>query len=169
MQFVRLQFFTLVATIKWALSMSFSVRWRVACFISPVIFERRSMKFMSTLSVAAVCTSAIMLSACGGKPDGMSDSDYKTYQELGAPKILYSCAQVPPLRERLRVGLEKCQGVEDSVEKLQCLDKYNKSAEKVESIGYSAGVGVNATYNKILGDAKAECDSGDFKIIDSKS
>lgn len=82
----------------------------------------------------------LVLSGCGN-PGGISDADYKEYKELGAPKILYSCLEMPMF------GTDKEPNVTTS---------------------YVAGVGVNSTYNKILGDAKTRC-NGEFKILDSKA
>lgn len=36
-----------------------------------------------------------------------------------------------------------------------------------DEIGYSAGVGMNATYNHIVGEAKEKC-SGKFEILESQ-
>ena len=71
---------------------------------------------------------ASLMTACGGKPSGISDEFYEKYKMLGAPKILYQCG---------------------------------------DQVGYSAGVGMNATYNHIVGEAKEKC-SGKFKILESQ-
>lgn len=54
-------------------------------------------------------------------------------------------------------------------------EKYKKmGAPKIlyqcdSQVGYTAGVGIAATYNKILQDAEAECGSpGKFKVLESK-
>ena len=52
-------------------------------------------------------------------------------------------------------------------------EKYKKmGAPKIlyrcnDRIGYSAGIGFNATYNKLLKDAEQDC-ARDFKILESK-
>ena len=35
-------------------------------------------------------------------------------------------------------------------------------------IGYSVGIGINATYNKLVQDAERDCADDDFKILASK-
>jgi hypothetical protein len=35
-------------------------------------------------------------------------------------------------------------------------------------IGYSVGIGINATYNKLIQDAERDCADDDFKILASK-
>ncbi len=35
-------------------------------------------------------------------------------------------------------------------------------------IGYSVGIGINATYNKLVQDAERDCAEDDFKILASK-
>lgn len=45
---------------------------------------------------------------------------------------------------------------------------FGTDKEPNATTSYVAGVGVNSTYNKILGDAKTRC-NGEFKILDSKA
>lgn len=42
-----------------------------------------------------------------------------------------------------------------------------QQSEKVIEVGFVAGVGIAATYNSILGNAKREC-NGEFEILESK-
>jgi len=117
----------------------------------------------------------LLLSACGN-PGGISDSDYAKYKELGAPKILYSCTKEGRLDA---AAVLQCMAIknEDADKKIACLEKTQSDAKKpIIDVGYAAGVGVAVTYNKLLGDAKAACDSdssrfskGEFKVLESKS
>ena len=126
------------------------------------------------------CTAALLLSACGN-PSGISDAEYAKYKELGAPKILFSCTtqnykSVEVLTEIKNKALAKadaCRSTEETEEaKVACMKKYFGPAilsmeEKLPiiEIGYQAGIGVAATYNKILQDAKNRC-TGKFSIIE---
>lgn len=114
---------------------------------------------------------SLLLAGCGNR-GGISDADYAEYKELGAPKILYSCTtqgMVDPqaMLDCLKLGES---GTDQAIKaEMACVDKISKTADKpVVRTGYTAGVGMNATYNKILGDAKAGC-SGEFTILESKS
>jgi hypothetical protein len=90
---------------------------------------------------------ALLLAACDN-PGGISDADYAKYKEYGAPKILYSCTTPGKLEYDPK-------------------EKGSKIGKPETSVGYTAGIGVGATYNKLLGDAKKEC-NGEFKVLDSK-
>jgi len=105
---------------------------------------------------------AFLLTACGN-PGGISDENYAKYKELGAPKILYSCNR----GERVLINA-KCREIEDNAKRLQCSEAEAPEKQAVIDVGYTAGIGIGATYNKILSDAKGQCD-GEFKILDSKS
>lgn len=106
----------------------------------------------------------LSLAGCGN-PGGISDSEYAKYKELGAPKILYSCAVGDPSVARLQAGME-CLGKSDTSD--SCVEKEMRKWKPDVNVGYAAGVGAAVTYNKLLGDAKAGC-YGEFKILDSKS
>lgn len=121
----------------------------------------------------AIVLCAFLLSACG-KPSGISDADYAAYKELGAPKILFSCttrasSEDPrsiKLQEKLKADMAAC-GTD-----FGCLGKVAKdSAAAIDNwpkdvnFGYRAGVGIAATYNKILGDAKKDC-GGELSILE---
>lgn len=77
--------------------------------------------------LVVVCI-GVSLVACGN-PGGVDDEFYEKYTKMGAPKILFQCAN---------------------------------------RIGYSVGIGINATYNKLVQDAERDCDDDDFKILQSK-
>ena len=116
------------------------------------------MKYLASLS------SVFLLAACGN-PGDISDSEYAKYKELGAPKILYSCAIGDPQIVRLQASANcMVQGdLSDS-----CVEKAMSNWKPDVNVGYAAGIGVAVTYNKLLGDAKNSC-NGEFKILDSKS
>lgn len=110
--------------------------------------------------------SVLLLSACGGNPGGMSDSEYAEYKDLGPPKILYTCLTKP---DKYDYGTRECPYNKDDPAKSDaCYKKLLEDREKaMPAVRYTAGVGINATYNKILADAKTAC-NGEFKILDSK-
>lgn len=111
-------------------------------------------------SIAAV----LLLAACGN-PGGIADAEYAKYKELGAPKILNSCTKEGLMSP---AAVAQCMGIENANEKIACLDNALSAGKKpIVDVGYTAGVGIAATYNKILSDAKNGC-SGDFKILESK-
>jgi hypothetical protein len=86
--------------------------------------------------------SVLTLLACSacGNPGDISDSDYQKYRDLGAPKILYSCTG----------------GVGD------------RALEHTTRVSMAAGIGAFVTYNELVSDAKAECSSGEFEILDGE-
>lgn len=111
----------------------------------------------------AILLSMLFLASCGN-PGDISDEDYKKYKELGAPKILYSCTKEYPW-----IFLCTLEGGKTTK---KCIDEAVKSdrlSERVKhaKVGYSAGIGMGATYNKLLAEAREECD-GEFKILESK-
>jgi len=110
---------------------------------------------------------ALVLSACG-KPDGISDADYAKYKEFGAPKILYSCKREGAYSVDFNAVSKCAQIKDDHVKQAQCLEKTSQTGKPTTTVGYAAGVGVEATYNKLIDDAKSECD-GEFKVLDGKS
>ena len=127
-----------------------------------------------------LCSFVLLLSACG-KPNGISDAEYAKYKEFGSPKILFSCATpnflssaaLDELRDKGLASIEQCRTIEGTIEaKKACADKVLKDAERVVKdipptieIGYRVGVGMGATYNKILGEAKKDC-RGEFSILE---
>lgn len=106
---------------------------------------------MRYMAIAAI---VIPLVGCGN-PGGISDADYAEYKDLGAPKVLFSCTTP--------VNTSYCAAFQDAAKREECEKK-----EPQVSVGYKAGVGVAATYNKILQDSKEAC-QGEFKVLDSKS
>lgn len=110
----------------------------------------------------AICSILVLISC--GNPGDISDEDYKKYTELGAPKILYSCAREYPWVLVCALEKSKTPG--------ECIDEGVKSDRLTDKImhakvGYSAGIGMGATYNKLLTEAKEECE-GEFKVLESK-
>jgi hypothetical protein len=99
-----------------------------------------------------------------GKPDGISEEEYKKYKEFSAPKILYSCTT-----EGINAdGFVKCSQIQDVSERLSCMEKLTSNKGKNTTVGYAAGVGAAVTYNELLSDAKESC-RGEFEVLDSKS
>lgn len=102
----------------------------------------------------------LSLAGCGN-PGGISDSEYASYKELGAPKLLYSCTS-------------ESSGNFEAKRSFQCgADKNSDCYKNFKATGDTtvnsvAGVGAAVTYNKLLSDAKASCE-GNFKVLDSKS
>lgn len=110
---------------------------------------------------------SILLTACGN-PGEISDEDYAKYKELGAPKILYTCNRGETLGVDID-ALQVCLKIKDDAAKsLACVNAAEREKKPIIDVGYTAGIGMNATYNKILADAKRAC-SGTFKVLDSKS
>lgn len=113
-----------------------------------------------------IYVSLLTLTACGN-PGEISDTEYAKYKELGAPKILYSCTQMENPNEDPK-AYRLCLAHLDQEQKKSCVKKFESERKPVTHTGFTAGLGVAVTYNKLLNDAKAECD-GTFKIHDSKS
>lgn len=115
---------------------------------------------------------ALVLAGCGN-PGDISDADYKAYQQLGAPKILYSCnegqetlgANPDILLECLKITDNSPQGLEKQI---ACVKRAEREVKPIINVGYAAGVGAAVTYNKLLADTKAKC-KGEFKVLESKS
>lgn len=110
--------------------------------------------------------SLFTLTACGN-PSGISDAEYAEYKELGAPKILYACIKVEWPKAEMMRSMD-CININDQRLKDACIKEVNTDEKPVAHVGFTAGVGANVTYNKLLNDAKAGCD-GTFKILESKS
>jgi hypothetical protein len=108
---------------------------------------------------------SLLLTACGN-PEGISDADYEKYQELGAPKILFSCTGDGRYTLEGLQGQEACLAISDLSKQMECLEEY-KDPIPITNVGYVAGVGIGSTYNKILADAKEEC-SGEFNVLESE-
>lgn len=112
--------------------------------------------------------SAVLLVSCGN-PVGISDSEYAKYKELGAPKILYSCSAP---KSFIEIAAAECPNISQPPTEgdLACIKKsaerHSDPNEKIPSYGYIAGVGIGATYNHILEEAKNKC-NGEFKVIES--
>ncbi len=111
----------------------------------------------------------LLLTACGN-PGDISDEDYSKYKELGAPKILYSCTISVDRRYTLS-GLEEmksCLEIKDLEKNMKCMEKFEEEDLITDvEVGYTAGIGLASTYNKLLTDAKDEC-NGEFKILESE-
>lgn len=118
---------------------------------------------------ALAVSTSFFLSACGN-PGGISDAEYASYKELGAPKILYSCAVPMSFIQKASMACPNIDAMSEP-EKKACIEKaskrYRDPNEKIPVVNTISGVGVGATYNFILNKAKQECD-GDFKVLDSK-
>ena len=100
----------------------------------------------------------LCLASCGN-PGNMSNEEYKEYKELGAPKILYSCTKEYP-------WFAMC--IESGIAIVECMESDQLDEQiKYTDVGYSAGIGVYSTYNKLLSDAKENCE-GEFKILEGK-
>lgn len=109
----------------------------------------------------------LIVAACGN-PGEISDAEYAKYKELGAPKILYSCNRGETLGFDMNAVFECQKLLETAPEKASaCMDKAKRQKKPIIDVGYTAGIGTSATYNKILDDAKHGC-SGDFKVLESK-
>lgn len=95
-----------------------------------------------------------------GTPSGISNTDYEDYQQLAGPKILYSCTQMVAVDFR------------NLAENLSCMREGNTDEEcrLKTTVDYKAGIGIAATYNKLLGEAKDECsgEQATFKIIENE-
>lgn len=115
-----------------------------------------------------ILASTVLLASCGN-PGGISDSEYAKYRELGAPKILYSCSAP---KSFIEIAAAECPNISQppTDKDLACLmdsaERHKDPNEKISSYGYIAGVGVGATYNHILEDARGKC-NGEFKVIES--
>lgn len=112
-----------------------------------------------------------MLTLLGcGNPGDISDAEYKTYKELGSPKILYSCnygklaADPKIVRECIKNEDNSKEGIE---KELACAKRAEREAKPMIEVGYAAGIGAGVTYNKLLADAKKGC-RGEFQVLDSK-
>ncbi len=120
---------------------------------------------MQRLNNIAICGTFFLLSACGN-PGGISDADYAEYKQLGAPKILYSCSKTEEI-----TATADClfyQKKSNPIEECMKLSNPEKLVKHTEiKVGYAAGVGMNATYNKLLSDAKAGCEN-EFAVLESK-
>ncbi len=111
----------------------------------------------------AIIISMLFLASCGN-PGDISDEDYKKYKDLGAPKLLYSCTREYPWV--LVCALEGGKTSEECIDEAVKTDRLTEQVTH-SKVGYSAGIGMGATYNKLLTEAKEECE-GEFKILESK-
>lgn len=107
----------------------------------------------------------LLLTACDNT-SGLSDEEYARYKELGAPKLIYSCTYKPrPLFLLNEAEIHACRKNKEFKDQHECENK--DSRELVTTVSYSAGIGTEATYNRLLTDVKNECD-GQFKVIESE-
>jgi hypothetical protein len=118
------------------------------------------------MKLSVILLMLLTLNACGN-PGGISDGEYKKYKELGAPKILYTCTRSETYDP---VAAAECRNKYAGAETiLDCLKETAKrKIDPITDVSFSAGIGSEVTYNKLLTDAKKTC-SGEFKVIDSKS
>lgn len=113
------------------------------------------MKQPNIITISAIL---FILQGCDN-PGGISNADYEEYKQLGAPKILYACNKIlePDFGKMLQ-----CVKTSSSYEECK-----SSLSEKKTDVYRVAGVGINATYNKLLSDAKGEC-KGEFKLLESE-
>jgi hypothetical protein len=112
-----------------------------------------------------------ILAGCDN-PGGISDKDCQAYKILGAPKILYSCdegrktlsADPNILSECLKINDFSKEGVE---KQLACAKRAERKVEPIVEVGYVAGIGSEATYNRLVSDEQKKC-QGKFKILEGK-
>lgn len=113
-----------------------------------------------------IFSAMLLLTACDNT-SGLSDEDYARYKELGAPKLLYSCTIDPSRSWGHAKELGDCLNSSNSVEvQAQCIENIKK-LDPIVNVNYVAGIGMGATYNKLLTDAKNEC-FGDLKVLESE-
>jgi hypothetical protein len=96
---------------------------------------------------------------------GISDARYSHYQQLIAPKLLYSCTRKPTQEARLRKTRECSKSGRSGCEQ----EAYDWGESKTTTTVDFAGNQGDSTYNDLLQDAKRHCamnvgDMGDGKI-----
>lgn len=115
-------------------------------------------------------------------PEGISDDFYSEYKQLSSPKLLYSCKATV---RTLKVAVKECvqEAVDGHPEPGEDIDEYQKKMKEqlrrcgdgediydyndVEDVAYSASQSALSNFNKLLVDAKDECE-GEFKILESE-
>ena len=100
------------------------------------------------------------LAGCGN-PGGISDDDYAKFQQLGAPKLLYSCTTTSDSN-----ALEKSMECVSFKAEGECSKSALEKAKTKVRVGYVAGIGAMITYNELLQDAQAKC-TATFDVIEA--
>jgi hypothetical protein len=118
---------------------------------------------MNIFKLTAILCMPMFLASCGN-PGGISDEEYAKYNELGAPKILYSCTSN---KDSWFAVCHLKKTYNECSEEFMKLDSSSPELIEHTRVGYSAGIGMASTYNKLLTDAKEECE-GEFKVLESK-
>ena len=111
----------------------------------------------------------LLLTACGN-PGGISDADYAAYKELSAPKFIYSCTRDARFSVQGAKLQLKCLQIEDLPKQIECMKQFENEIPVV-STSYIAGLAGGSNYNKMLLEAKEECENngdGEFDILDSE-
>jgi len=115
----------------------------------------------------------LLLTACGN-PGGISDADYAEYKELSAPKFLYTCTVDARFSAAGLKVMQKCLQIDDLPKQFECMDQFEDEIPIVIT-NYIARVGGGSTYNKMLIEAKEECENigdgatiGELEILDSE-
>jgi hypothetical protein len=103
-------------------------------------------------------------------PGGISDARYSRYQQLSAPKLLYSCTRKPTNDARVRKMRECASSGRAGCEQ----EAYDWGEAKSETTVDFVGKGDASTYNELLQGAKRACarnigDMGDGKLKVLKS
>jgi hypothetical protein len=98
-------------------------------------------------------------------PGGISDAGYSQYQQLSAPKLLYSCTRKPTKEARVRKMRECANSGRSGCEQ----EAYDWGEAKTATTVDFAGNEEDSTYNDLLQDAKRRCatnvgDLGDGKL-----
>jgi hypothetical protein len=98
-------------------------------------------------------------------PGGISDARYSRYQQLSAPKLLYSCTRKPTNDARLRKMRECAQSGRSGCEQ----EAYDWGEAKTEVTIDFMGHEDASTYEELLQDARRRCgenhgDMGDGKL-----
>jgi hypothetical protein len=134
--------------------------------VRQVHYGSRYMLSKLFLAIALV----LSLTACTDpiNPGGLTDKEYEDFKQLGSPKILYSCTNTKEILWVIACAQSSGKTHEECFHEA---DKSGRLAQKVKhvevAVNYDFGVGPGVTYNKLLTEAKRECD-GEFKILESK-
>ena len=113
---------------------------------------------MRNTEIAAALFVIANLAGCGN-PGGISDDDYAKFEQLGAPKLLYSCTTT-----------SDSNAMDQRIECLRnrsndnCSESAFEEARTKTIVGYAAGIGAMTTYNELLQDAEEKC-TGVFEIL----
>ncbi len=86
-------------------------------------------------------------------PGGISDARYSRYQQLSAPKLLYSCTRKPTESARLRKMRECAQSGRAGCEQ----EAYDWAEGKIETTVDFMGNQGDSTYNDLMQQARQSC------------